>query len=87
MPICSTVSLVVRMPAVSMKRKLMPSMSMQSSMVSLVVPCMSDTMARSSPRSWLRSVDLPALVLPIMATGMPCFMAWPVSKLRARWMM
>ena len=39
---------------------------------------MSLTMARSSPTSALRRVDLPALVSPIMATGTPFLMALPV---------
>ena len=37
----------------------------------LVVPCMSDTMARSSCSRAFRRVDLPTLGAPMMATGMP----------------
>ena len=74
------VSSVSRMPAVSMNLKDMPLMSTTSSMQSLVVPCISDTMALSSCRRTFSSELLPTLVLPTMATGMPCFMALPVSK-------
>lgn len=47
-PICSRVSFVLRMPAVSRNRKTIPSMLARSSMMSRVVPAMSETMARSS---------------------------------------
>ena len=42
MPMASMVSAVSRMPAVSMKRKVVPAMLTVSSMVSRVVPAMSD---------------------------------------------
>ena len=77
MPMLSIVSVVSRMPAVSMKRKVAVPMVMVSSIVSRVVPCMSLTMARSSPTSWLRSVDL---VSPTIATGTPFLMALPTRK-------
>lgn len=54
--------------------------SIVSSMVSRVVPCMSLTIARSSLSSMLSSDDLPALVAPIIATGIPSFIAAPVAN-------
>ncbi len=80
----SSRSSVRRRPAVSMKRKSTPSMSRVSSMASRVVPAMSETMARSSPRSRFSSVDLPALGAPTIATPTPCFRALPSEKLRHR---
>ena len=87
MPMFSTTSLVLRIPAVSMKRKVMPSMRVVSSITSRVVPWMSLTMAFSSWSSRLSKVLLPTLVLPTMATGTPCLMAFPVSKEWARVLM
>ena len=80
MPICSILSVACLIPAVSMNLNVIPLMSIVSSIVSRVVPCMSDTMARSSFSSLFSSVDLPTLVFPMMATGMPFFIACPVSK-------
>lgn len=79
-PICSMRSVVLRMPAVSMKRKVMPSICMVSSMRSRVVPWMSETMARSSCTRAFMRVLLPTLGAPMMATGMPVFRALPVRK-------
>ena len=80
MPIFSNWSEVSRRPAVSMRRKRMPSRMSVSSIVSRVVPWMSLTMARCSPKSALRSVDLPTFGAPTMATGIPFRMAFPVRK-------
>jgi len=52
----------------------------RSSMLSRVVPCMSETMALSSLSNLLSKVDLPELVSPTIATGMPFFMALPRLK-------
>ena len=61
-----------RRPAVSMKRTGPSVVSTTVSMASRVVPGMSCTMARSSPRSLLKRVDLPTLGRPMMATlGVP----------------
>ena len=57
---------------------------MVSSTMSRVVPWISLTIARSSPRSALSRDDFPAFVGPIIATGMPSLMAAPASKLLAR---
>ena len=75
---------VSRMPAVSMKRKRVPLITQVSSMMSRVVPAMSETIALSSPTRALRSVDLPALGAPRIATGTPDFMALPDLKESAR---
>ena len=77
MPIFSTSSEVSRRPAVSIKRNNVPSMVIVSSMVSRVVPAMSETMARSSQRRAFRRVLLPALTAPTMATGTPLRSALP----------
>ena len=79
-PIDSMVSLVSRMPAVSMNRNSVPPSVMVSSMTSRVVPCMLLTSARSSCTRRLRSVDFPAFVSPTMATGMPFLMAFPTAN-------
>ena len=77
MPIFSTISSVSRRPAVSMKRKRTPSIFRVSSTVSRVVPCTSETMARSSPSKAFKSVLLPVLVAPAIATGTPFLIAFP----------
>ena len=76
-PRLSIVSLVSRIPAVSIKRNVIPDRLIVSSITSRVVPWMSETMARSSPTNRLSKVDLPAFVSPMMATGIPFLMALP----------
>ena len=49
-------------------------------MTSRVVPCMSDTNARSSCNKQLSRVDFPAFVSPMIAVGIPFFMALPTLK-------
>ena len=71
---------VWRMPAVSIKRKVIPWRLMVSSITSRVVPSMSDTMARSSFSKALSRVLFPTLVLPTMATGMPFLITLPREK-------
>ena len=73
----STVSSVVRIPAVSTNLKATPSMFISSSMVSRVVPAMSDTIALSSFRSAFRRVDLPTFGSPTIATGIPFLITFP----------
>ncbi len=46
-------------------------------MVSLVVPAISLTIARSSFKSAFNKVDLPALGAPSKATETPCLIALP----------
>ena len=87
MPMRSMVSSVFLSPAVSMKRKSSPLMVVVSSMMSLVVPCTSETIALSSCSKALSSVDFPTFVFPTIATGIPFFTAFPVLKLSARLMM
>ena len=60
-----------RSPAVSMKQTGPSGVSTTVSMASRVVPGMSCTMERSSPSSRLKSVDLPTLGRPMMATRGP----------------
>ena len=52
-----------------------------SSIASLVVPAISDTMAFSSFNKLFNKVDFPTLGSPIIATGIPFFMAFPKEKL------
>ena len=80
MPILSSLSSVARIPAVSTKRKRMPSITTLSSIVSRVVPAISDTIARSSPTRRFSRVLLPTFGAPIMATDTPLRMAFPVRK-------
>lgn len=76
-PIFSTTSEVSRRPAVSMNLNRIPSMFRVSSMVSRVVPWMSETIARSSPRRAFNSVLFPVFVAPAIATGTPFLIALP----------
>ena len=50
-------------------------------MVSLVVPAISLTIALSSFNSAFKSVDLPTLGSPTIATGIPFFITLPTAKL------
>ena len=68
---------MLRMPAVSRKRKTTPSMLARSSMTSRVVPAMSETMARSSLSRRLSKVLFPTFGAPTMATATPSLMALP----------
>ncbi len=58
-------------PAVSINRAGSPSMSRNSSIVSLVVPGVGATIARSLPRRLFKSVDLPTFGLPTMEIVIP----------------
>ena len=51
-----------------------------SSIVSRVVPAISDTIARSSFSKALSKVDLPALGFPTIATGIPFFKTFPTEN-------
>ena len=84
MPICSTRLSVSRRPAVSMRTKGTPPILMDSSMVSLVVPGMSVTMARSSWRRAFRRLDFPAFGRPTMAVLRPSLIMRPSSDLWRR---
>ena len=85
-PKLSMVSVVSRIPAVSMKRKVTPPKFIVSSITSRVVPWMSLTIARSSFRRAFNRVDFPALVSPTMATGTPFFRALPTLNVSTRWL-
>ena len=67
-----------------MNRKRVPSITQVSSMISRVVPAISETMALSSPKRTLSNVDFPELGAPRMATGTPDFIAFPARKEAAR---
>ena len=76
----STTSLVSLIPAVSINLKPIPPIAISSSTVSLVVPAMSETIARSSLRSALSKVDFPTLGSPTIATGIPFLITFPTAK-------
>ena len=70
-PICSTMSSVSRIPAVSTNLRGTPLMLTYSSMTSRVVPSISVTMAFSSRRRLLRRLDLPTFGRPMIAVEIP----------------
>ena len=76
-PIASTKSSVSLNPAVSINRKLMPSIISVSSIRSLVVPGILETIAFSSLNKAFRSEDFPELGFPAIATGTPFFITLP----------
>ena len=79
-PMLSTTSCVSRIPAVSINRKPMPPITNSSSMVSRVVPAISETMARSSFNKAFKSVDFPTFGSPTIATGIPFLITFPTEK-------
>ena len=81
-PIFSTLSEVSLIPAVSMIFRLIPWISICSSSISLVVPAISVTMARSSPTRTFRREDFPAFGFPTITVRMPSFLILPLSKER-----
>ena len=78
-PILSTKSTVSRIPAVSIRFNWIPPIVICSSSVSLVVPSMYVTIARSSFARALRRLDFPALVLPRITVRIPSFAILPLS--------
>ena len=80
-PIFSTTSSVSRIPAVSIIFKEMPFRFRCSSSTSLVVPAISVTIARSSPRSTFNREDFPAFGFPRMTVRTPSFIILPSSQL------
>ena len=76
-PLDSITSLVSLRPAVSMNLKFIPLIINESSMLSLVVPGISETIALSSLRSVFRRDDFPALGFPAIATEIPFFKTFP----------
>ena len=79
-PICSTLSSVFLIPAVSIILRLIPPRLIFSSKVSRVVPSISVTIALSSPSIKLRSDDFPALGFPRITVLTPSFIIFPLSK-------
>ncbi|CAI8173410.1 MAG: Uncharacterised protein [SAR116 cluster bacterium] len=63
----------------------MPPIEISSSMVSLVVPAISETMARSSFKRAFNKVDFPAFGAPTIATGIPFFMTLPRANESISW--
>ena len=76
----STLSSVWRIPAVSIKRKVIPCRLIVSSMTSRVVPSISETIARSSRRRAFSKVLFPTFVFPTIATGIPFLSTLPKEK-------
>ena len=76
----STASEVSRKPAVSINLYSRPLIKIVSSIVSRVVPGISDTIALSSFRRAFSNVDLPELGLPVIATGMPFLITFPIRN-------
>jgi len=71
MPISSTLSFGFLIPAVSITLKRMPSITNGSSIVSLVVPGISVTIALSLSRSLFSKLDLPTLGFPVIIICAP----------------
>ena len=80
-PILSTSSFASWIPAVSINFNGTPSIVTNSSIVSLVVPSISVTIALSSFKIQFNKDDLPAFGLPIIAVFTPSFNNLPSSKL------
>ena len=80
-PICSTSSFVFRIPAVSIIFSGIPFTFIYSSMVSLVVPSISLTMALFSPKIIFNKEDFPTFGFPTMAVFIPSFKILPFLKL------
>ena len=76
----STTSFVSLIPAVSMNLKPIPSITNSSSIVSRVVPAMSETIALSSFNKAFNSVDFPTFGSPTIATGIPFFITFPTAN-------
>ena len=53
---------------------------MVSSIVSLVVPFVSETIALSSLSNWFNKVDLPEFGCPTIDIGIPFFITLPILK-------
>ena len=80
-PIFSILSLVFLIPAVSTIFIGIPFIEIYSSIVSLVVPSISLTIALSSFNSKFKSDDLPVLGFPIITVFTPSLNILPLSKL------
>ncbi|MNR57171.1 hypothetical protein D3C85_1778960 [compost metagenome] len=76
----STTSFVSRIPAVSINLNPIPPITNSSSIVSRVVPAMSETIARSSFNKAFNKVDLPTFGSPTIATGIPFLITFPTEN-------
>ena len=83
MPIFSIMSSVSRIPAVSVITTGIFFITMLSSIISLVVPGISVTMALFSPIRTFISDDFPTLGLPTIDTERPSLMILPVSAVES----
>lgn len=79
-PISSIVSDVFLIPAVSIIFNGIPLIVINSSIVSLVVPSISLTIALSSFKILFNKEDLPAFGLPIIAVFIPSFSILPTTE-------
>ena len=82
-PICSTLSSEILIPAVSISFNGIPFILTNSSIVSLVVPANSVTIARSSFKIRFSSDDFPTFGFPIIAVLIPSFRILPLLKVFA----
>ena len=78
-PIFSIISSALRMPAVSITCKLISWSLIFSSIISLVVPAISVTIAFSSPANIFNKEDLPAFGFPTITVFTPSFIIFPFS--------
>ena len=76
-PIDSILSDVSLIPAVSINLNFIPLITVTSSIASLVVPGMSDTIALSSLTNAFKSEDLPAFGFPAIVTVTPSLITFP----------
>ena len=79
-PILSILSSDSLIPAVSIILKGIPEIEICSSIVSLVVPSISVTIALSYFKNSFNKDDFPAFGLPIIANFIPSFIIFPFSK-------
>ena len=79
-PIFSISSFVSLIPAVSINFKVIPSIVTYSSIVSLVVPFVSLTIALSSFKIVFNNEDFPAFGFPIIAVFIPSLSIFPFLK-------
>ena len=83
-PIFSTISSVLRIPAVSIRFKVIPPILICSSNASLVVPSISVTIALSSFARAFNRLDFPALVFPKITVLIPSRIIRPFSAFFTR---
>ncbi len=80
MPLFSIMLLLFLIPAVSMNLNFIPFSIISSSIASLVVPGISETIALSSFNIAFNNVDFPTLGSPAIAIGIPFLSTLPTEK-------